>query len=231
MPSLLNMTRAQAVQALESADLELGDVERQASTDVPRGRVISQDPDPGDFLPVGSEVDLLLSLGVPEVVVPDVLGDNKDAARAELEEARLRVRLVESDSDAAVDEVIDMDPRPATSVPIDTQVTVFYSDGPEEVPSVVGMQEQRARGVIERAGFSVSVEYDTETQAQPGTVLEQSPEAGATQAQGSTVTLTVSDFEEPEPTPEPTEEPSPTEPTEEPSPTESPEAIRPPDEP
>jgi len=223
VPNVVNMTRAQATEALETNGLTLGDVEQQASTDVPRGRIISQDPDAGSFLPDGDPVDVLISTGKPEVVVPDVLGDDKDAAKAELESMQLRVRLVRRNSDEDADTVINMDPRPATSVSIDTQVTVFFSDGPEEVPSVVGMQEQQARRAIDDAGFNVNVVYDTETRSEKGTVLEQSPDAGSTQSEGSTVTITVSDYEEPEPSPEPT--PEPTESVEpEPSPTESPDA-------
>ncbi|MGH3371580.1 MAG: PASTA domain-containing protein, partial [Nocardioidaceae bacterium] len=228
VPSLLNMTRTQAEQALSDNDLELGDVERQASTDVPKNRIISQDPEPGEFLALGGSVDVIISTGSPEVVVPDVLGDDKDEARAELEGERLRVKMVRRDSDAPVDEVIDMDPRPATRVAIDTLVTVYYSDGPEEVPSVVGMKEAEARRAIERAGFNVDVEYDTETRAEKGIVLEQSPDAGSVESEGSTVRLVVSDYEEPTPTPTPTPTPSPT-PTQDPSaspgpldPTESP---------
>jgi beta-lactam-binding protein with PASTA domain len=112
-----------------------------------------------------------------------------------------------------------MDPRPATSVSVDTLVTVYFSDGPEEVPSVVGMKENAARQAIEEEGFDVNVVYDTETRSEKGIVLEQSPEAGSTQSKGSTVTITVSDYEEPEPTPDPTLIPEPTEPTETPSPT------------
>ncbi|HSJ21692.1 MAG TPA: Stk1 family PASTA domain-containing Ser/Thr kinase [Nocardioidaceae bacterium] len=223
VPNLLNMTRAQAEAALEERDLTLGDVDRQASADVPQGRIISQTPEPGDFLEVGSAVDILISSGAPEVVVPDVLGWDKQDARAELEGRQLRVRLVRRNSDEAVDTVINTDPRPAATVAVDTVVTVFWSDGPEEVPSVVGMQEGPARQAIEGAGFTVNVVYDNQTRAQRGIVLSQSPEAGSTQTEGTTVTITVSAFEEPEPEPTPTPTPTP-EPTPEPepSPTESP---------
>jgi serine/threonine-protein kinase len=223
VPPLLNMTLAQARSALEDRGLSVGEIDRRPSTDVPRDRVISQEPQPGTAVTVGDPVDLLLSAGTPEVVVPDVLGDDKDDARAEIEGEQLRVRLVRRDSDDPVDEVIDMRPRPATEVPIDTRVTLFYSDGPEEVPNVVGRTEEAAERAIERRGFTVDVETDTETPAQPGIVLEQSPGAGETLDEGSTVTIVVSDYEEPtptvEPTPTPTVEPTP---TEEPSPTESP---------
>jgi eukaryotic-like serine/threonine-protein kinase len=104
-------------------------------------------------------------------------------------------------------------------VAVDTVVTVFWSDGPEEVPSVVGMQERQARQAIEDAGFTVNVVYDDETRAERGIVLSQSPEAGSTQPEGTTITITVSNYEEPaEPTPTPTPTPTP-EPTPEPEPT------------
>jgi serine/threonine protein kinase len=225
VPNVVSMTPAQAERALEAAGLVLGEEERQASADVPRNRIISQEPQPGAFLDEGAAVDVIVSDGKPEVVVPDVRDLDKDEARAVLEDEQLRVKLVRRDSDEEADTVLDTDPRAATTVAIDSLVRVYFSDGPEEVPNVVGMQEERARDRIEKAGFSVSVAYDTETRAQPGTVLAQSPEAGETLSEGAAVTITVSDYEEPEPsptpTPTPTEEPTPT-PTEEPSPTESP---------
>jgi beta-lactam-binding protein with PASTA domain len=102
---------------------------------------------------------------------------------------------------------------------------VVLSLGPVEVPNVVGRPEGRATDILENAGFDVSVEEDAETPSEPGQVLEQDPGAGTEVARGSTVTITVSRYEEPEPTPTetPTETPSET-PTETPSetPTETP---------
>ena len=220
VPTVLNMTRAEAAQQLTDVGLKLGEVDREASEDVPKGRIISQDPAPGEFLPAGDPVDVLISTGNPEVVVPDVLGKNKTEARRQLEDLGLKVKLVERKSDEDRDVVIDSDPRPATTVSTGSLVTLFYSDGPEEVPSVLGMNQQRATGVLERAGFNVSVTFDPETRAQKGTVLEQSPEAFSEQPDGSTVVITVSSYEEPEPTPTPTPTPTVT-PTPTPEPTDS----------
>ncbi|MGH3363634.1 MAG: Stk1 family PASTA domain-containing Ser/Thr kinase [Nocardioidaceae bacterium] len=230
VPNVINMTLAQAERALEDRGLALGEVEREASADVPKGKIVSQTPETGEFLEEQGEVDVVLSTGKPAVVVPDVLGDDKDEARAELEAEQLRVKLVRRNSDEPADEVIEQNPRPASRVAVDTLVTVYYSDGPEEVPSVVGMQEGEARRAIERAGFAVSVSYDSETRAERGIVLSQSPDAGSTPNSGTTVTLTVSSYEEPEeptPTPTPTLEPTPTpeptpSPTPEPTPTTAP---------
>ncbi len=222
VPNVVNMTQQQAERALEQAGLALGGVELQASADVPKNRIISQDPESGGFLDEGGEVDILVSEGPPEVVVPDVRDLDKEEARAVLEDEGLRVRLRERESDEEADTVIETDPRAATSVAVDSLVTVFFSDGPEEVPSVVGKQEDAARQAIDDAGFTASVEYDSETRAEPGTVLDQTPDAGETLSQGAAVTIVVSDYEEPTPTPTP--EPTPTAeptPTQEPSPSPS----------
>jgi serine/threonine-protein kinase len=85
------------------------------------------------------------------------------------------------------------------------------------VPSVVGLSEDDATERLEAAGFEVDTVVDARTEGERGTVLEQSPAAGTSQPQGTTVVITVSDFETPTPTPTPTDSDSPT-----PSPDESP---------
>ena len=225
VPDLQMLTRAQAAQRLTDEGLTLGEVDRRASEDIAKGQVISQDPTAGEFLPPGDPVDIVISTGKPEVVVPDILGDDKFDAQNELEDMGLKVNLVEQDSDLDADVVVDSDPRPATSVSVGTLVTLYFSDGPAEVPSVLGMTEGRARKVLDRAGFNVSVTYDSETRAQKGTVLEQSPEAYSEQPAGTTVVITVSSYEEPEPSPPPSQSPSPPPsppPTQSPSPPPSP---------
>jgi serine/threonine-protein kinase len=216
VPSVLNMTKAQAEQRLEDAGLSLGEVDREPSSDVRKGLVLAQDPSPRSMLSPGDEVDITISTGDPDVTVPYVVGLDKDEARQELEDAGLEVRLQEEDSDEPADTVVRTVPERGTSVRRGSVVTVFYSSGPQEVPSVVGMREDRARRVLERAGFVPEVTYDSETVAEKGTVLRQSPEAYTEQSQGTRVVITVSSYEEPEPSPTPTPTPTPSEsPTEE----------------
>jgi serine/threonine-protein kinase len=197
----------------------VGHVAKEASEDVPKGRVVAQDPDPMSTLPPGDPVDLTVSTGQPDVVVPDILGDDKDTARQKLTDAGLQVKLVQRKSDETKDIVVDSNPRPATSVSKGSLVTVYYSAGPKQVPSVVGLKEGAARAKLEKAGFKVDTVTDSQTQAQKGTVLKQSPQAFTTQPQGTTVVITVSAYEPPSETPTPTPSPTPTETT---PPTESP---------
>jgi eukaryotic-like serine/threonine-protein kinase len=216
VPQLVNLTRAQAEARIDEAGFTVGDVQQEASEDVPKGRVIAQDPDALSTLPPGDPIDLTVSTGKPDVVVPYVIGKDKDSARQEIVDAGLRTKLVEQESDEEADTVIGTDPDPATSVSKGSVVTILYSAGPQEVPSVVGLKEDRARQRLERAGFEVDVVNDSQTEAEKGTVLKQSPDAFTTQPQGTTVVITVSTFEKPPETP--TETPSETE--TEPSPSE-----------
>ena len=82
--------------------------------------------------------------------------------------------------------MVRTDPEPAAEATKGSVVTVFYSAGPQEVPSVVGMQQGEATCVLESAGFNVDVTFDSETRAEKGQVLRQSPEAYTEQPQGTT---------------------------------------------
>ena len=80
-------------------------------------------------------------------------------------------------------------------------VTIYYSDGPEKVPNVVGMTQQDAVKAIEAAGFKADVFESDDTTEPAGTVFRQSPEANQTPPAGTTITIFVSTFVEPtEPT-------------------------------
>ena len=115
--------------------------------------------------------------------------------------------LTQRDVDDPKDQVVEMQPPAGTRVADGSKVTLFWSDGPEQVPAVVGKTEEQARRLIEDAGFKVSKVTDATTKAEKGTVLQQSPSSGQTLDKGSTVTIVVSTYTAPTPTPTPTPTP------------------------
>ena len=212
VPKVVGLTLAQARDHLGSAGLKVGTVSREPSPDVRRGRVVSQDPGALSTLAPGQPVDLTVSTGKPDVVVPYVIGEDKDTARQKVTDAGLRAKLTETRSDEKRGTVVRTDPNAAQSVSSDSLVTLYYSAGPRQVPSVVGLSETAARKKLTDAGFGVDVVLDSQTAATKGTVLRQSPSAFTPQRQGTTVVITVSDYKKPKPptpTPTPTETPSP----------------------
>ncbi len=217
VPDLIGKTEAEARAEIGNAGLAVGRVEFREDPNVRADRVIEQDPNRDQFAEPGTEVDLVISSGKPLVEVPFVTGRPRAAAAATLREADLEVTMQERDSDEPAGRVLSTDPPGGNTVPEGTLVTVFYSDGPEQVPGVVGLQRREAEQVIRDTGFQPDVVEDPNSTEPRGTVIRQSPAGGQDAPEGSTVTIVVSAFEE-----EPSESPSPTEPP--------PETTPPPDE-
>ena len=220
VPDLIGLTEDQARAEIGSAGLAVGDVTYR--TDPGRkDRVLEQDPNRDRFVEPGSEIDLVVSEGKPLVSVPYVLGQTRDQARKTLsaEPGNFDVSMQERESDEPAGQVLETDPAPGTQVPVGSAVTVFYSDGPEEVPDVVGLQQKEAEDLLIEAGFRPEAVETTTTTEPKGTVIGQSPQGGQEAGEGSTVTIQVSAYEEPTEEPSPTETPSesPTLPTESPS--------------
>ncbi|GAA1125390.1 Stk1 family PASTA domain-containing Ser/Thr kinase [Nocardioides aquiterrae] len=218
-PDVVGKTENQARSLIGDAGLAVGSIDRANSDTVPAGKVISQDPAPDRYVDPETAVNLVISLGKPEVQVPFVVDMTKEEAKATLEEAGLEVRLQEEDSDEDQGTVIRTDPSQGQSVAAGTTVTVYYSDGPEAIPDVVGLKQPEAKNKIRNAGFQVEVIENPNTTEPAGTVLSQSPQGGQTADQGTTVTIVVSSYQ-------PTESPSPSESPSE-SPTESPSVVVP----
>jgi beta-lactam-binding protein with PASTA domain/predicted Ser/Thr protein kinase len=220
VPNLIGLSEKQARAAVGDAGLGVGTVDYRADQDVAKDKVISQDPNRDQYVDPGSDISFVVSTGKPLVTVPSVVGQDKDAARTALRNSDLKVTLKQQDSDEPAGQVLATDPAGGQSVPQGTTVTVSYSDGPEQVPDVVGMKQGAAEKAIRAAGFQPDVVESSNTTEPKGTVIQQSPKAGQTAAANSTVTILVSSYEPPTESPSPTETPTetPTLPTQPPTP-------------
>jgi beta-lactam-binding protein with PASTA domain len=118
------------------------------------------------------------------------------------------VELKKEESDEDKDTVTRTEPSQGQTVAEGTTIVVYFSDGREKVPNVVGKQQAEAENAIRNAGFEPRVIQQADTTEPAGTVIDQSPRAGETPSEGSTVTIVVSSFVEPSETPTPSETPS-----------------------
>ncbi|MFI9216300.1 Stk1 family PASTA domain-containing Ser/Thr kinase [Streptomyces werraensis] len=193
VPDLDGYRLDEARSLLEDEGLEPGMVTREFSDSVPRDAVISTEPGKGTKVRAGTAVKLTVSKGSP-VDVPDVTGDDPEDARAELEEAGLKVEIadgrVHSEHDAG--RVARQAPGAGGEAAEGDTVTLTLSKGPEmvEVPDVVGDSVDEARDKLEGAGFGVK-----EDRGLLGlfgdTVKDQSVDGGETAPKGSTITLKI----------------------------------------
>jgi beta-lactam-binding protein with PASTA domain len=137
------------------------------------------------------------------LVVPSVIGLERQAAVSTLHSAGFTVAMVIVPSDQPSGTVIAQDPGDGARLIRTGTVTITVAKGEPQpelatVPNVVGMQRGAAEAALAQAGFGASVssaeECAPDDQAcdyRPGVVWSQSPDAGAQRDQGSTVTIFV----------------------------------------
>jgi hypothetical protein len=130
------------------------------------------------------------------VVVPGVVGETIDDARAELEDAGLQVSEERVFSDEAFEgTVITQDPREGAEVEPGTTVALTVSGGPEPVvvPLVVGLAQQRAITVLQNTGLDGSASTFQPSETVPaGVVVMQEPVDGTEVPRGTVVGLVIS---------------------------------------
>lgn len=100
---------------LEAVGLEVQVEDRRFSA-APRDEVLGQSPSAGATLRRGSLVRLVISAGTEEIVMPDVVGDGLNLARAELERRGLVVIVDAVPSDVPSDTVLGTTPAPGAIV-------------------------------------------------------------------------------------------------------------------
>ncbi|MER5836018.1 Stk1 family PASTA domain-containing Ser/Thr kinase [Streptomyces sp. NPDC002130] len=194
VPALAGRKLGTAQDQLRDDGLEPGMVTREFSEDVPRGSVISARPADGTKVRAGTAVALVVSKGA-RIDIPDVTGDDEADARAELEDAGLKVKIATervNSSEYDKGQVVRQTPRSGGPAAEGDTVTLTLSKGPEmiEVPDVVGDSVDDARQALEGAGFEV--DEDRGLLGLFGdTVKSQSVEGGETAPKGSTITIKI----------------------------------------
>ncbi|WP_393084264.1 Stk1 family PASTA domain-containing Ser/Thr kinase [Streptomyces sp. LN704] len=193
VPDLNGFTLSKAREVLKDDGLAAGMITREFSGDVLRGSVIRTDPEAGTRRHAGSAIALVVSKGSP-VEIADVTGTSVEDARAELEQAGLKVRIaarrVTSEFDKG--QVAQQSPDAGSEAATGDTVTLTLSKGPEmvPVPDVVGDSVDDATKALEDAGFEVN-----EDRGLLGLfgdhVKNQSVDGGRTAPKGSTITIEI----------------------------------------
>lgn len=178
----------------------------------PRGVVLDQRPDGGTELEEGKTVLLTVSNGPPRETVPDVVGDTRSTAVADLTAASFRAEVTEAFSDKKAETVISQEPAAGSNLKEGSAVELTVSKGrrPVEVPDVVGTTSSEATATLRDAGLDANL-VPVPSDRPGGTVIAQNPAAGATAKTGTKVRLNVAQAPE-ETTPATTAPPTTTEP-------------------
>ncbi|TFV85712.1 Stk1 family PASTA domain-containing Ser/Thr kinase [Blastococcus sp. CT_GayMR16] len=131
-----------------------------------------------------------------QVQVPPLVNVERTAAEKAITDAGLTVGTVDVAASATVPEgsVVSSDPSSGASVDKGSAVNLVVSGGPNtvEVPSVIGLTEDRARDTLDRAGFTSVNSRQVDSIEDEGTVVAVDPGEGEQAALGSPITLQVS---------------------------------------
>ena len=204
VPDLAGLSAEAAITVLSDYNLVLGSITPEES-DRPANTIIDQDPDVGSRIAEGSSVNVTISAGATQIIVPTVAGlVSAEDARRVLASVNLQLGNITSvDNDQPEGYVVGSIPPAGTSVPVGTRVSIEISNGFGVVPALEGLPEAQARSDLGAAGYQVVVVPQPAATAVPGTVLAQSPAAGTRLKIGSRVSITVATSDGPiEPEPE-----------------------------
>lgn len=205
VPDVKGMTEAEAKAALNKVNLGYKAVYKASST-VESGKIISQDKEAGSSVDKNTTITVTVSSGEETkatATVPSVTGMTESNATSVLQNAGFSVNTDYSYSDTVESgNVISQSPSGSSSAQEGTTVTIVVSRGKEvknvTVPNVVGLDESTARQTLESSDLHVSVNYVTSaSNVAYGNVISQSYNSGTSVQSGSSITITVSHYEQP----------------------------------
>ncbi|WP_129665026.1 Stk1 family PASTA domain-containing Ser/Thr kinase, partial [Phytoactinopolyspora endophytica] len=130
VPSVDGRPQDEAEQIIEEEGLRVGSIDREDS-DRPEGEVLSTSPEGGESHPPGTAVDLVVSTGVQEVEVPDLVGMQRVEAENELERLGLDVEVVPEPADLPENEVFRQSPQEGTPRDEGETVIIWVAERPE----------------------------------------------------------------------------------------------------
>ncbi len=164
----------------------------QRESPKPRGVVVQQTPEGGTTLEDGKTVLLSVSSGPPRETVPDVVGQAAAAAVADLTAAKFKSSLTQAFSDKKAGTVVRQVPAAGANLKEGSSVALTVSKGrkPVAVPDVIGTTSSEATATLRAAGLDVNL-VAVPSDKPAGTVLAQSPVAGAKANAGTKVRLNV----------------------------------------
>lgn len=195
VPNLIGQSRSSAVSALGEAGAGLGKITYANDPSIPQGSVLSESPKPGASVSKHGAVSLVISLGPPEVAVPNVVGDQILGASYSISEAHLVPKVTEKYSETVPSGAIISQTPLVGKFAQGSVVTLSESKGPAPrvVPNLVGTTSSGASAQLAALGLSVTQTQQYSDTVAVGQVISQSVPSGSSVPRGSTIGIVVSE--------------------------------------
>jgi eukaryotic-like serine/threonine-protein kinase len=126
VPDVLDQPESSARAELEAAGFQVQSISAPSDS-TPEGLVSAQSPDPGTEAKKGSTVTITVSTGPSTATVPNVVGEQRNTAKDDLQNAGFKVKIVNVPvSDPTQDDIVqDQDPAGGGEADSGSTVTIF----------------------------------------------------------------------------------------------------------
>lgn len=195
VPKVTGLTQDRALVELERGRLH-GDVRFVYSSEVPRGRVVRQEPLAAASLRRDSTAKIFVSRGPEFVTLPEFVGQKRSDVISELRDLGLVVAEERrNDETAPAGTVIAQRPAPATVVEGGSTVGIDVSTGPatRTVPEVTSLPIEGAAFNLGKAGFQLgTITIADNPSVRRGSVVGTDPPAGTVLPRDTAVNMVIS---------------------------------------
>lgn len=190
--SLVGLTPQAAAAAITKSPLTVGTTSEIFSNKIPKGFVISSDPEAGAKVKRDSVVNIVVSKGVETIALASYVGKSGEQALNELTDAGFNVESTYAfDETALSGAVISQSPAGNSDAPKSSTITLIVSKGSQFVyiPNVFSLEEVKAVRTLKDLELKVIVKKLGVKKIKRVTNI--SPQIGGKVKRGSTVTITV----------------------------------------
>lgn len=198
VPDLHDKNVVDALKDVGKIGLDLRVIREEHSSEIPRNEIITQYPKPGTKLKVDRNIEIVLSLGLRDIAIPDVRRISLRKADLILQQNGIspgRSTLVFAEGEQE-DHVLSQNPMPLAENFQENTVNLMVSIGPRvpeyRMPDLIGMEFDQAVALMESAGLTVAnVRYEEYPGARANQVTNQTPQFGYPASRKTPIALVV----------------------------------------
>ncbi|MDE6642424.1 MAG: PASTA domain-containing protein [Acetatifactor sp.] len=198
VPNLVNEEVNMANSMMADAELIMQIVDKQYSEYVPMDMVLSQNVNRGKIVKIENVVEVVVSGGRELVVIPDMCGYQKESALEALAALGLVLEIREEYGAFEAGAVMAQSPEAGMQAYRGDTIVLTVSLGLDtwldeeteiEIPDFTGMSMKQATEKAAEMGIYLVKAGEKASALSPGTILEQTPQAGTSGHQGDVIQI------------------------------------------
>jgi serine/threonine-protein kinase len=199
VPDLKGKSVDEAREELANIGLYLVQKATKFSMNVPFGKIMEQEPEPGSKIKRNKEVKVIVSAGRERVKVPNLIGKDLMEIKEILKKSNLRRGLIVQTHSPkfSAGRIIAQSPEPGLEVESGSRISLLVSQGYEEekyiMPDLIGKKLETTIPLLQKLGFKIGIiRYTYYPGLEPGIIIKQLPLSGYRVYKSNLISLEVS---------------------------------------